>query len=73
MQRDGKCDDGSRGEEDQVFCDLGTDCSDCGNWTAQLPPSQIDQTLPLKLLHDRHVSAHSIFYVEASMRIWQAC
>ncbi len=57
MQRDGKCDDGSTGEEDQVFCDLGTDCSDCGPWTFSVPSQQANQTLPIKLLHSRQVSA----------------
>lgn len=53
--RDGKCDDGSTGEEDQVFCDLGTDCSDCGPWTFRVPSQEADQTLPIKLLHSRQI------------------
>ncbi|DBA86663.1 TPA: hypothetical protein ACH3X1_005126 [Trebouxia sp. C0004] len=53
--RDGKCDDGSTGEEDQVFCDLGTDCSDCGAWTFSVPSPQSNQTLPIKLLHSRQI------------------
>lgn len=57
MQKDGKCDDGSTGEEDQVFCDLGTDCSDCGPWTFKVPTHHPNQTLPVKLLHSRQVSA----------------
>ncbi|KAL0024793.1 hypothetical protein WJX79_007618 [Trebouxia sp. C0005] len=53
--RDGRCDDGSTGEEDQVFCDLGTDCSDCGPWTFSVPSQQANQTLPIKLLHSRQI------------------
>lgn len=56
VQRDGKCDDGSTLEEDMVFCDLGTDCHDCGNWTVQLPAYEADQnSLPIEFLHSRQV------------------
>ena len=56
LQKDGKCDDGSTGEEKQVFCDLGTDCSDCGPWTFKVPSQQPNQSQPIKLLHGRKVS-----------------
>ncbi|KAL3144968.1 hypothetical protein ABBQ32_003472 [Trebouxia sp. C0010 RCD-2024] len=54
--RDGKCDDGSTMEEDQVFCDLGTDCQDCGNWTTKVPADQADDdNLPIDFLHSRQI------------------
>ena len=60
MQRDGKCDDGSTLEEDQIFCDLGTDCHDCGNWTTQVPADEADgYSLPIDFLHSRQVCLSS--------------
>ena len=61
MQRDGKCDDGSTLEEDMVFCDLGTDCHDCGNWTVEIPAYEADQdSLPIEFLHSRQVCPSSL-------------
>lgn len=60
LQRDGKCDDGSNLEEDQIFCDLGTDCHDCGNWTTKVPADEADQdSLPIGFLHSRQVCLSS--------------
>lgn len=54
--RDGKCDDGSTLEEDQVFCDLGTDCHDCGNWTIRVPQEKTKEGFPpIKFLHKRQI------------------
>ena len=57
LQKDGKCDDGSLTEDGQVWCDLGTDCTDCGAWTLKVPESQAKQTLakPIQMLRDRQV------------------
>lgn len=44
-------------EEDQVFCDLGTDCQDCGNWTTKVPADEPDDyySLPIDFLHSRQI------------------
>ena len=43
-----------------VFCDLGTDCHDCGNWTVEIPAYEADQdSLPIEFLHSRQVCPSS--------------
>lgn len=66
MQKDGTCDDGSSSNttgDKQVWCDLGTDCTDCGAWTFQVPEGQAEEALakPVEMLRDRQVKiAHSV-------------
>eukprot|EP00884_Botryococcus_braunii_P020614 jgi/Botrbrau1/7236/Bobra.0021s0020.1 len=43
--RNGVCNDGRLGR-DRVWCDLGTDCEDCGSWVHLLPASQAAQPIP---------------------------
>ena len=57
LQKDGKCDDGSLSGHGEVWCDLGTDCTDCGPWTLKVPEAEASQSLakPIQLLRGRQV------------------
>lgn len=58
--KNGICDDGSKSnptDNTRVWCDLGTDCSDCGAWIFHVPGGDAAQPLaqPIKLLRNREI------------------
>ena len=71
LQNDGKCDDGSTLEEDQVFCDLGTDCHDCGNWTIRVPQQKAKEDFaPIRFLHKRQVCLSCLLHERQSCMLY---
>ncbi|CAL8462169.1 g1700 [Coccomyxa elongata] len=46
----GICEDG-RGGDGRVYCDLGTDCADCGPWTHAMPSSLGEAQASLPVAH----------------------
>ncbi|KAK9842464.1 hypothetical protein WJX81_001323 [Elliptochloris bilobata] len=55
--RDGTCDDGRSGAG-QVFCDLGTDCADCGPWKHRGPAGGNASAAPIQALVARGVEVY---------------
>eukprot|EP00884_Botryococcus_braunii_P020609 jgi/Botrbrau1/7231/Bobra.0021s0016.1 len=55
----GVCNDGRSGAG-RVLCDMGTDCSDCGAWSLQLPASRRAAPLwePITYLRDRGIEVY---------------
>lgn len=61
FSNNGNCDDGrsvpGKDKVENILCDLGTDCSDCGEWRLTAPISwKVEH--PIEMLRQKNVSVH---------------